>query len=56
MDWTHGHLAIMFMLNQMDVLTLTRFVPHVLKHEKVFGASLKTLCPQKLQKTYIVIV
>jgi hypothetical protein len=29
--------------------TVARFVPHVLKHEKVFNISFKTLYPQKLQ-------
>ncbi len=33
--------------------TLPRFVPHVLKHKKLFGTSFKRSCPLKLQRMHI---
>jgi hypothetical protein len=49
----HCHMDLPLCSIKCEYITLPRFVPHVLKHKKVYGAFLKRSCSLKLQRTHI---
>ncbi len=49
----HGHSTSISMFYKCEYKIPPKFVPHVLKHKKVYATFLKRSCPLELQRTHI---